>query len=698
MQMATLENDQVRLTLDDHGRLIELVHRPSGHNYAGGNDIWRLFYRLGQRFQQEITAGENTARLIETDRRLTLLYDTLKSRDGELHITLQINVTLDGEQAIWSCQINHRDERVVIKELHLPIVGRCNIPTDHALIHTALGGSWEDDPKAFVRNRYPDRRHWYQCEDHKGLHVQHIYPSVNAACNCFVLAGSNWGLYFGSHDPTFRNTIHLWRLEGDDWTDFEAGFVKHLFLNPGDSLTIEGFVLSPYTGSWHAAADHYGNWARTWYKPLPKPDWIDGGKFRGWHRIIHKHQNGEVLFPYDTMPRIHADGKAAGIDGLFMFGWWPGGMDRMYPDYVPDPELGGEQTLRDNIRRFQDELGGHTILYASGRLVDRQSNFYKQHGRKCSIKKASGDEAGDAYLFGNRATYERMYGAVELVPMCLDCSEWVDQLKRVIDLAVDYGCHGVFFDQLGLTEYPCCDPTHGHPVPYVMQPQGKRRVVESLRDYARSRDPQLAFGVEVFADAIGQYCDFVHGLYFQLYIAGNPDYQVKGEKAETVAFIDWSRYLFPELIISDRDIRDERDFERRVNIALLRGLIHDIEIYRCRKTIAHTPKYQQYLGRINALRDRHEALLAHNAYRDTLGFTIDNQAVDARAFVNGSSMAVLLTQSHLERATVSVCAPGYDFESIDGIGDFQVMNQTKVTLGRHAVVMLIYTQTEGGIR
>jgi hypothetical protein len=409
-----------------------------------------------------------------------------------------------------------------------------------------------------------------------------------------------------------------------------------------------------------------------------------------------KHQNGEILFPYDAMPQIFADGARSGISTLFMFGWWPGGMDRMYPDYVPDPKLGGGQSMRENIRRFQ-EGGGNVIMYSSGRLVDRETDWFKEHGHLAVIKTRSGAEVRDNYLFSNRSTFERCYGSVELSPMCLGAREWIKVLRSVVDMAADYGCKGVFFDQLGSQEYPCCDPEHGHPVPYLNQTDSKRQVLAELRAYARERNPDMAFGIEIFSDATAQYCDFVHGLYLQTLFA-QENWEENQEKPRHSCFVDWMRYVYPDLTISDRDIRDDTDIERRVNWALQRGLIHDVEIYRCRKTIAETPHYQDYLGKINQLRERNHDLLRLGTYRDTLGFDWSESEAEARAFVNGERMAVVVCQSHKPSVTGTLTVPGYRYTGSDSVGNVTVNGtgaQPQVTLGKHGLAVLIFERTTG---
>ena len=185
----------------------------------------------------------------------------------------------------------------------------------------------------------------------------------------------------------------------------------------------------------------------------------------------------------------------------------------------------------------------------------------------------------------------------------------------------------------------------------------------------------------------------MHGLCHQGYLARNPDYQQKGERPCYPGFTEWTRYIFPDVLISDRDIRDGDDVERRVNYALLVGLLNDVEIYRCRRTIAEVPRYQAWLGQVKEFRDRHLDLLAPGNYRDTIGFTIDNADVDARAYVHGDQVGVMLTQSHLANTTTNLEVPGGTYLTDDGFGGakvFRAGGKVTVTLPRHGVALVIF--------
>lgn len=153
---------------------------------------------------------------------------------------------------------------------------------------------------------------------------------------------------------------------------------------------------------------------------------------------------------------------------------------------------------------------------------------------------------------------------------------------------------------------------------------------------------------------------------------------------------------FPEVRVSDRDIRDDTDIERRVNWAFQRGLLHDVEIYRCRRTIAATPHYQSYLGRVNALRERFADFLHDGRYTDTEGFAIDSEQVDARAFVAGDRMAVVVCQSHLPEASATLRVPGYRFAESSHLGSASLLpgpDYVAIRLGKHGLAILVFQRS-----
>ena len=687
MLSLTLIDGADHLTLCANGRLTELVCNGVALDGLDRASLWRLFYVRGQRTQVEIRGDGQRATLEQRDDGLRLRYDGLLGPDGPLDVELVITLRLEAGAAIFAAQLVNRDPQALIKELQLPLIGDEGL-LNREVITSSRGGQRHS---SFVRHVRQGSRFGgmpYADADHEGIQAQVIYPSLNAACNCVVSAGKEHGLYLGCHDAAFPSTVHISRLDGERHERPEIGFGRHMMLRQGEAERLGSFVVAPYRGSWHVAADRYRAWVDTWWQRRPVPAWVR--RSLGWQRLIFKHQNGEVLFRYDDLPDIHADGAAAGLDSLLLFGWWPWGFDRMYPEYEPDPELGGAESLQANIRIFQQELGGNVILYSSGRLADRASPWYRRHGAAESIKRPSGLEVGDAYLFSNACTYDRLHGSTELTPICQSSKLWNELLHGLVDQAADLGCRAIFFDQVGNLEKPCHDPGHDHPVPYFHQATDKRMLLDSLQSHARTRDSEMAVGIEIITDCTAQYADFIHGVYQQHDIPAE-DYQALGRRPETVGFIEFFRYCFPDVAVSDRDIRDDVDLLRRINLVVLRGMISDAEIYRCRRTIAAYPEYQHHLGQLNALRRRLAPWLVEGIYRDTCGFTLSGD-VEARLFLAADgSVAVVATQSHLENCEAEIHVPDRACTRIDGVGDYDADQQTgRLRLARHALVVLVF--------
>jgi hypothetical protein len=156
--------------------------------------------------------------------------------------------------------------------------------------------------------------------------------------------------------------------------------------------------------------------------------------------------------------------------------------------------------------------------------------------------------------------------------------------------------------------------------------------------------------------------------------------------------MDWTRYAFPEVVLSDREIRDDTDIERRLNLNLLVGLRSDVEIYRCQGLVSMTPMYQAYLGKINALRKRYPVLMA--TYRDTVGLSNSDPAnLNARLFTDGAETAVVATTFGGRAGGGVVSVPGKTFVRSDGIGGARVAadgNGARVDLDANALAVLLF--------
>ena len=81
-------------------------------------------------------------------------------------------------------------------------------------------------------------------------------------------------------------------------------------------------------------------------------------------------------------------------------------------------------------------------------------------------------------------------------------------------------------------------------------------------------------------------------------------------------------------------------------------------------------------------------------FRDTEGFSVDNQDFYAKSFTNGNQMAIVMTQTYKDEAITHLSVPGYEYKESSGVGEFEVLfgnnGIPNITVGRDGLAVLIY--------
>ena len=679
--MYRMENEFITLEMDENGILQELRNRKTGRNLLLPHQLLRLI--LGDSGCLELDAVPAGRPEVQCEAgRVSLKYSAVECEErGTIPIAVSLSAELCGDEIHWGIALENRSQEQVVREVHYPILSIRDPESPMAAITSERVSERLENLPAQIRSCFTH----YMAPDQKYIRRTALYPGRAASMNCFALDWGDEGLYYGCHDSTFELTGQVFELERQKSVNMYV--VRYPFLKVDGNWRECNIVTAPYSGSWTVCAEKYRKWAEGWFTPPQIPDHVAHSP--GWQRIILHHQYGEYLFPYEKLEQAYDDAAKAGIDTLFLFGWTAAGMDSGYPVYSADPKLGGVKTLKENIRKVQAK-GGKAILYFNGQLIDVESDYYRSgEGARVAIKRADGTEHRESYNFTNGGTFLRAFVNKTFVVACPACRSWLEILKRHVDFAVELGVDSVFFDQLGLLSYPCCDPSHGHPVPYTGIMQGKREMLKDLYEYAKSRNPEMGVGIECTTDQTLQYTDFVHIFGFPAGV-WNSDWREKGEKPRTLSASYLFKAAFPEAVISNRNIRDDSDVEFPVNQMLLLGSRSDVEIYRCRATIAETPHYQAYLAKANALRERFGRLLYDGTFRAETFHRVSSPEIQTNSFLLGDELAVLLTQSSRELARTEVAAPGFQLERLDSVSGDVTMEDGVVTIPRNGFAVLFY--------
>ncbi len=682
-ELFTLKNDKVEVAVDARGALVVLKNLQTGQDYAGGQPLWRLYFdrKTGQK-ENEVRAPENAPEIRRVGDGLELRYGSLKAGDSVLRMSLKLTLRLEDGLVRFGSTVANEEPHTIIRELHYPLVGHCPLPADHKLLTTQRGGQLFPNPRQQIlaagnNPPYMAPSQFYRQMDQK-------YPGHNSA-NCFALVGATQGLYLASHDLTFQSTWHGLRLYPDAagaFTALEVGLYKYPNCMQGQTWACDANVIAPYAGNWHQTAKLYRQWADTWWRQRPVPLWVR--QMKGWQRVIFVHQYGEKFFNFADLPgRMFKAGASVGVNAVLAFGWWQAGMDNGYPDayWTTDAAQGGDAAWARAIAAFRKQ-GGRLMLYFNGKLIDEDSAFYRNgSGRQICYLDNTGAPYTEQYRFKGLGTFTGHYNARTFVTADTGREEWRKMLLKMADRALALGVDSVFYDQLGYGEDSAnWDVSGEFPVPNTRLMADKAGALKTIHDYLDAKGhPGIALGTEHFTDVTAQHVDYIHN--------------ITGACGPT-DFTEWIRYAFPEVILSDREIRDDTDVPRRVNHAMLKGLRSDIEIYRCRDLIDQTPIYQQYLAQVNRLKDKFADTLLLGLYRDTDGFVNDNPKVSARSFVNGNRMAVVVTQSAAPGATTRISAPGYVFKEADSVGAVEMSKLAgggqELKVGRDGLAVLLF--------
>ena len=675
-----LKNDLVEVSVDAEGNLVSLKNLTTGHNYATGGYLWRMYYDTHGEREIEILGSGQHPNVTCDGQSIVIVYDKLVVRGTEVDMKLKLTITLEGDLVRFASDMHNNLAHSIVRELHYPLVHGTNYPTDHKLLISTEGGRRYDDPLEAIMSQSNKVAYMTPAQIFRQLDLH--YGGL-ASMNCFMLSGEKQGLYVGSHDEDVQDTWHILRVYADKdgkHTIPEFGMSKYPHCFAGEKWSNASNVLSPYNGSWHAAADKYGAWVRsTWWERQEVPQWVR--EMKSWQRIIFRHQYGEQFFKYsDLYGRIQQVGESVGASAVHAFGWWKEGMDNCYPDFTPDDSQGGDAGFREAILKFK-KSGQKLMVYANGRLMDTKSKYYNSAvGRKISYKSPGGPEFIDQYRFSGRGTYTAEYQAVSFAMADARAPEWHQHMKNLAIRAYNNGADCIFIDQLGkgLRQMVPWDLSREFPVPNIRLLADNSYLLKDLHDFISEEcNPDFAIGTEMLADFTAMRCDFVHIIKIQ------PGYE---------NFAELFRYTFPEIPFSDRRIRDDRDIESRVNMTLIKGLINDIEIYRCRDLIDKTPHYQSYLAKVNSIRDRYKECFQYGTFRDVLGFENSNKEVQAKGFWGKDKMVVVAT-NEFDKAELStkISVPGYRYVESSTLGNGEVAkNGKKVKLGQYDVAVLLF--------
>jgi len=529
-----LENDHIRIAVHKSGIITSIYNKKTGTEFIEKNkgSGWKLVVTLRGWTEYPVFDYMNSGRVAKKDDGIEISFSRLKGLEGDiLSVSMKLYFKLEGEDVVMRAVLKNNSHETV-REVWFPLISGLNkisSSNDKPLLTIPLWmGNKVEDPAVTLPLAW----------DAKWKLVL-MYPGV-CSMPWFDFCNEKEGLYLASHDPTFQTTTLLTRRREQN-KDFQICIVKYPFIEPGQSWSAGDLIISAHKGDWHIGAKKYRQFANTWLEERKDvPAWIDEAP--GICDLFMKHQNKRVYFGYDELPRINRENKKKGLNiPLYIFSWYKNGHDVGYPEYSPDPAMGGEAKLRKALKAVKKD-GGHAILYTQGRLIDLQTDFYKKTGRKICIVNKEGVFYPDNYSWPIQGTVtpNKLFAIA-----CPATKEWRRQLIKQARMVGGFGANGLLYDQFGGDHpYLCFAKDHSHPKPSLNFAK-KRDLLRAVRRDVKARNPDFAVMVELVCDVFIQFADLVHSLFESF------------RKDEMILPMpELYRYTFPEHILTSRDACD----------------------------------------------------------------------------------------------------------------------------------------------
>lgn len=623
--MPTLENEHFSLTVDDGGLLVGLRAGPDGPELvaeprlAGG---FRLLMPYDDLACHYVDARDQRPAAVElSGNRLTIVCDGLAGDRGPLDVRAQFAIELDGPELSFTCRVEN-DSPLPLAELWWPRLGGLRptgplrdavwtvpaiaAPRQHRLFRKFPGSHGFGAEFAEWSDLYPGTcmpwRHLWQSEGDRGL----LFAYLDTTCR---LSSWHWAV-----SPTMAPGGCL--LDADAAAGEPVGLtfshVRFPFTGRGQVFDSGRFVLLSHQGDWHAGADWYGQWFRRHFPVPSQPSAVR--RHHVWFTSIIYQPEDRVVADYETYGQWCDQAREFGVNCFELIGWDRGGLERDYPQYEPEPKLGGREGLARLLRSIQDR-GGLCLVFVNFNILDSATQWYRDELHKHRAHDAFGGQGiwmnwGESTLSARKGINVRRH--VLATP-----SRRMEEILEgyFLDL-VKLGARAVQIDKVVANDYQGMldfNPL-GEATPDTSLGEALIRSTQRVLDRCRQEAPDFCAASEAGLD---RYIPLAEVFY----------------RAASTEDISPLRYVFPEWTAcmhvggpQDRHI---------INAAVMTGAVVCVEPFTYQRSLAD-PLFREladYLHGVNRLRDELTDVIFLGRYLDTIGgaVTLAGESTDRDA-------------------------------------------------------------------
>ncbi len=601
-----IENEVYRLGLDPAtGAITSFFIKPLSCEMIGEPRLaanFRVCLPL-EHYQANYIDGmaQKIARIEQNGNSVTVRFSGMTSDKGQYKIDLAYTITLDGDQARFRAKLTNHDSHA-LSEFWFPRFGGWTQFGPDRMARVAVPGYTGCGHHVSMFKHFPGGM---------GLGAEAAewavnYPGMVMPFWSIKEDSKNKALYLGYHDPTLRlSTWHTYLCPTNSGNSADAfltpeqakgqpvglifSHVRYPFIHSGESFDSGEFIVRLHDGDWHQAAKFYRQWFTDHWPIDNSQHWLR--KQSAWFTSIIYQPEDRIVADFKTYDRWTAEARQFGVNTFELIGWHKGGLERGYPEYVPEEKLGGAagfQRVIDSIHA----RGGRVLPFVNYNILDSATDLYKTKLRPYTHQDQFGSTPnwmawGESTLIARLGLSVRRHLLGSIVP---PLEEMLDNYFLEVAKA---GADGLQIDKTVVSTALDFNPLNTRKPDEALN-QGLVDAIERLYKKCRAVNPDFCLASEALQDRLIPYVD----VYYRA--AGGGD-------------IAPLRYAFPEWTACIH-VGTPRDFNE-VNTAVMLGAVLCIEPMTYQTSMAH-PLYadlSRYIGETERIR---------REWRDTI-FTAD---------------------------------------------------------------------------
>jgi len=612
-----LENEHFALAIDSSsGALSSFVVKRNRSELVQENRLranFRLCVPLPDYLCNYIDGETQKAAVVEkSGDTIHALFRDLTSSKGTLPIELSYWIQLDHDCVRFRSSIKNKGE-YPISEFWFPRIGGWTaFGSRNARLATPEYGRCRHELLPF--RQFPGSTGLGA----EGSEFSRDYPGMTMPWWSLYDNESDTGLYLGYHDPVFRfSSWHAYLMPevsgapGDNWLTPEqaAGetvgmvfsHVRYPFVRPGETFDAGEFVIRVHKGDWHAGATFYREWFLRNFPFDNSKSWLR--KQRTWFSCILYQPEDRIVADYKTYDKWCRDAEGYGIRCHELIGWDKGGLERDYPEYIPEKKLGGREGYRALLRSIRSR-GSRCLTFVNYNILDSSSELYKKKLHRFRQQDNFGITPnrmnwGESTLLARKGLSVRRHVLSSLAPGMQRLLE-----GYFLELVRD-GADGFQIDKTVASRGLDFNPLNTRRPDEALQ-QGLVDAIAATYEKCRRVNPEFRLASEHNQDRLVPYVDVAY-------------------RACSGYDISPLRFVFPEWT-SAQHITSSQDF-RGVNGAVLTGAVICVEPRMYSGSLADPiyRKLAEYIREVERLRGELAGIIFLGRYLDDQGAAITDE-------------------------------------------------------------------------